>query len=241
MHLPSKIKSKYLITAALFLFVLILPVKNFTENLFISFSRRLLLSPRNYLSKINQLQRKNLEYSLSLNKFQGLQKENASLRKALEFKKEKNVNLVGADIIAFDPSSWRRVVVLNAGSSSGISEGAYAINDDGYLIGRVTQVKRDFCRLILLNDPDFSSSVFVGGKSFGLLRGGLDGVKVLYVENEENVRLGDTVWIKQAPFNFPLYIGKVKRLKTDPDSLFLELDVKLLSDGAMPHTIFILT
>ncbi|MDD5584976.1 MAG: rod shape-determining protein MreC [Candidatus Omnitrophica bacterium] len=240
MYLPSKIKSKYLIFSACALIVLILPLKIFLENFFLSFSRRLLLSPHQYVLKVQELEKRTLVYSLRIRQLEHLQTENERLRKILGFKKEKKINLIGADIIAFDPSSWRRVIFINVGKTSGVSEGSYAVNEEGYLVGRIAEVRDAYSRLILLNDPDFSVSAFVGEGSYGLLRGGLEGIRVLYIDDSEAVRIGDKVWMKMPSSNFPLYIGEVKRLIQNAESLFLEVDVKLFSDGTIPNKIFIL-
>jgi rod shape-determining protein MreC len=240
LYLPAKIKSKYLIFAALFLFILILPLKAFFENFFISFSRRLLLSPHQYPVAVRELEKRNLAYSLQIRQLEHLKEENEQLRQALDFKKEKKASIIGTDIIAFDPSSWRRIVFINVGRTSGVSEGSYAVNEKGYLVGRILEARDNYSRLILLDDPDFSLSVFVGNVSFGLLRGGLEGIKVLYIENAERVRIGDTIWMKMSSFNFPLYIGEVKKITRNADSLFLEVDVKPFIEATIPNKIFIL-
>ncbi|MFH1876149.1 MAG: rod shape-determining protein MreC [Candidatus Omnitrophota bacterium] len=220
--------------------VFILPVKGFIQGFFISFPRHLLLAPRQYTRRLEELEQRNLALSVELQKLKGLRNENARLRTALHFKAERKANLVGADIVAFDPSSWRRVVIVNAGKNSGIVEGLYVINEEGFLVGRITEVRDDFARLVLLHDSDFSLSVFVGENSFGLLRGGLEGLKVFYIEASESVGQGDTIWLTIPGFGIPLYIGDVKKVANSNDNLFLDVDVRAFAGTSPPRKIFII-
>jgi cell shape-determining protein MreC len=121
-----------------------------------------------------------------------------------------------------------------------VTDGAYAINEEGFLVGRITDVRDDYARVVLLADPDFSLSVFVGETSFGLLRGGLAGLKILYIENTERIRQGDAVWLLIPGFGIPLHVGEVKRAAPADDNLFLDVEVRPFAAGTLPRKIFII-
>ena len=92
---------------------------------------------------------------------------------------------------------------------------------------------------MLIDDTDFNLPVFVGKSSCGLLKGSLGGIKILYIENSENIQNHDKVWIKDPSFTFTLYIGEVRQVHKDPDSLFCDVDVRLLSENPLLHKLFI--
>lgn len=144
------------------------------------------------------------------------------------------------EIIAFDPSSFRRFAIVNAGYERGVKKGAYAINDSGYLVGKVSEVKRNYSYLILLDDPDFSLPVFIGDSALGILKGTLDGVDIFYIEEQDKVKAKDKVWVKLANVSFPIYIGEVRKIRKDRNNLFLGVEVTMFSKELLLNKIFII-
>ena len=240
MYLPSKLKSRYITIFAVFVFLLVFPFQNAVKYVFLFFSRQLLVSPQKISQKITGLEEKNLALNLELKKYTSLKQENSELRKALNFQKEKTVDLIGAEVISFDPSNWKRVVIINAGENHGIKKGLYAVDNKGYLIGKIAQVNDAHSRLILISDPDFTLPVFVGEKCFGLLKGGLGGIKILYIENAGELKINDKVWCKAPNLTSPIYIGEVKRIKEDRNSLFWDVKVDLFSKSTVLHRVFVI-
>lgn len=239
MYLPSKIKPKYLVVSFLSILLLILPFKKAAQNLFVFFTRQLVTNSRKYLSRLEELEKKGLILSLQIKELQYLKDENERLKKALGFKKEKKVNLEAVKIVSFDPSSWRRLVTINAGKTRGIKEGSSAINEEGYLLGRIVRIENSYSRLILIDDPNFSLPVFVGKSSSGLLCGSLSGAKIRYIEDGDQIQVKDKVWCKIAAYAFPVYIGEVKGIRKNKDDLFWDVDVRLFSQNPLLHKIFI--
>lgn len=240
MYLPSKIKSKHIAVFLLFALLLILPFKNFVANLFIAFSAKRLIFPGKTSKIINELEKKNLALSLAIQKNQIINEENERLKKALSFKEDKKTDIVGTEIIFFNPSVWRRLVIINAGEDKNLKEGMYAVNADGYLIGRITDVKGKYSRLILIDDPEFTLPVFIGKDSLGMLKGGLDSVKVLYIDARDNVNVNDIIWFKMPFLSYPIYIGRIEKISEDNDGLFFDVDVSLFAKNPILDKIFVL-
>jgi rod shape-determining protein MreC len=178
--------------------------------------------------------------SLELKKSKLLEDENNKLKKALEFKAEKHIDAVGAEIISFDPSSWRRVVLINAGKNKGIKEGMFAIDHNGYLVGRITLVKNDYSRLMLVDDPEFTLAVFVGNDAMGMLQGGLDSLRILYIDHFDKINLNDIVWFKMPLATYPFYIGRVEKINESKENLFFEVEVRPFSGNTILNKIFII-
>lgn len=238
MYLPSKLRSKYVRVIALTILIA-LPFRNAVEGVFISLSRQLVFNPTKISSVVTELKKNNLSLLLKVRELEYLKLENTVLKQALQFKTDRNVALVGVQAISFDPSNWRRVITLDAGKSSGLKVGQYALDEQGMLVGRVVEAAQSYSRLMLIDDPAFSLPVFIGEKSLGLLRGSLNGAQILYIENIEQIKEKDKIWCKIPAVAFPVYIGEVSEIRKRKDSLFLDTSVKLYSSSPLLRTIFI--
>lgn len=212
-------------------------MKTTVKGIFRLFSRQLTLYDNN---KSNIYPIKNLVQNLSDAQLNALQQENQKLRNALQFKKRNEVKLIGAEIISFDPSNWRRIITVNQGKINNIEPQLYAINEEGFLLGKVISSQQNTSQIRLITDPDFNIPVFIGSNIFGLLQGSLRGVKILYIERDEKINVGDSVWAQLPLYSFPLYIGEVKKITSPTDSLFLDVEINLLAKEPILHTIFIL-
>jgi hypothetical protein len=240
LYLPSKLSPKYIAGSALILLILILPFKSPLQDLFAFFSYRLIVSPHGYLQRIQEQKKENTVLSLQVRGLAYLKEENDRLRTALHFKENRGIELIDAEILFFDPSSWRRVITISAGSKKGVKEDSFVIDEEGWLIGKVSEVNENSSSVMLIGDPDFTLPVFVGEKAFGLLKGGLEGVKILYIENEDEIGLDDKVWLKIPYLAAPVYIGDISTLKRNKNTLFWDVGVRVFSGNPFSHTIFVI-
>ncbi len=238
MYLPSKNKYRIagLIILALVLFFL--PFRSAIEDLFIFFSRQFRYTPIKQNQKFEELKKENLSLKLKIEKFQQLTKENQTLKKALNFKSETGVDLIGVDVIAFSPSSWGRYILVNAGSDNAVEKAMFVVDEDGNLVGKIIEVNQNHSKIILVNDPNFNLSVFVGEQGFGLLEGDLIGARLLYIEDSDQVKKGDEVWIKLESSVIP--VGKVKDISNNSNDLFWNVEVKLNIKTSFFDKLFIL-
>jgi cell shape-determining protein MreC len=231
---------KYTIVALL-LIICTLPFRNFIEGAFLFFSRRLIVTgPYSYQLKFQEAKRQNLGLIMQIRRLRYLQTENERLRKALQFKEAHAADLIEANIISFNPSSWRRIVNVDIGKRAGVKDGLLAVNEEGYFVGKLGEVRNSYSRLILADDVDCSIPVFIGESSYGLLKGGLKGAKVFYVEAEDKIEMGQKVWIKLSSLSFPIYVGRVIKASKDSEGLFWDINVELSAGNPLLGEIFIL-
>ena len=240
MYLPSKAKFKYTALLVLAALLVLVPFKHVIKSLSISFPKNIHLAPKRLHQRIKELEKINLSLSLEIEKFKRLKKENQTLRKVFNFKNEKGFDLVGADVVLFSPSSWRRFVEINSGKNKGLKKGLFAIDENGKLIGKITQVSEDSAQVILVNDPDFNLSVFIGEKGFGLLKGALSGAKILYVEDGNEMHPGDKVWLKNPSLVVPVEVGTIAKVRRNPNNLFWDVDVELPLKNSFFEKLFII-
>ena len=239
-YFPSKIRPRHVQIAVLLIILLVFPFRRFLNTTFTLLSKQCRLSNVEIDRQNNNLRNKIALLSLQIKDLQHLEDENKKLLQALDFKQKNNTKLLGVEVISFDPSSWRKIVTVTGGANDGIREGMFTIDEEGLLVGKIIEVKNNYSRLMLIDDPDFNLSVFIGDSGFGLLCGSLDGVTVSYVEQGEQIKIKDQIWAKIPSLNFPVTIGEVKNIKLDDNSLFWDIDVKLYSKHPLLHKIFII-
>ncbi len=240
MYLPSKIKLKILVLAALVGFLFFLPFKGVFQSLLSFLSHQLTVTPQESFQQIKKFEKENITLQLQLETSQILKAENQRLKSILDFRNEEKIDLIGANVISFSPSSWRRYLLIDAGKDRGVKEGLLVVDEKGKLIGKVSETKATHAGLTLVNDPNFSLAVFVGESASGLLRGNLTGAKILYIEDADNVKVNDRVWVKVSTQPSSITIGEVASVKKSKNQLFCDIKVSLSQPGAFFKQVFII-
>ena len=153
-----------------------------------------------------------------------IQKENEWLKEYINFStNHKNYKLTDARIIGQNTDNYSTVITLDKGSVHGVKNGMAAITSEG-VVGRVTEVGLDYCRIEALVETQSSVGVYVlrSGAS-GIVKGDLDlrdgGVcKMTYIDGNADIKIGDRIYTSGGSgSSYPagLYIGEVTALDAD--------------------------
>lgn len=78
-------------------------------------------------------------------------RENEWLREALDFKNEREHDLLVAEVIGRSPSNWESTIILNKGMAHGVEKGMAVVTNDG-VVGTVINVSRYSCTVLLIID-----------------------------------------------------------------------------------------
>jgi len=240
LYLPPQLKFKHIAFGCILLVFLFSPFHNFVTHIAVFFSQQHIINQETALSRIEELRKQNIALMLKVRQGQFLQQENARLKQALRLQEEKKCTLIATRVIMFDLSMWRRIAIVNCGKRQGLREGLIAIDARGFLVGKIIEVQNNYSRLMLIDDPDFSMPVFIGNDTVGMLTGGLDGAKIMYIDNTEHIKERDKIWCKISYVGFPVYIGEVKATYTNRNALFWDIEVNLLSENPLLYDIFII-
>ncbi|MCM8823362.1 MAG: rod shape-determining protein MreC [Candidatus Omnitrophica bacterium] len=198
-----------------------------------------MFSSKRYLEEFNKLKRENIMLSLELNRLKYLEEENEQLRRIIKFKGEKNLDLIPIQVIAIEPSRLRRVILAETETLQSIKENMFVIDYNGYLIGKVLKLRGRYIEVMLINDPDFTTTVKVGN-SLGLLKGTLGGaIKVFYIDIREDIKEGDLVLASFYQKGIDFVIGKVKSVNYDRNSLSLDITIEPVSNTLSSPTVFV--
>ena len=146
------------------------------------------------------------------------EKENARLSELLNFAEaNKNLNYVTASVIGRDSNPYLDTITLNAGTRSGVTEKMAVLTADG-IVGRVTEVGPNWCRVKTMCNDEMRISVMVQrtrdeGMLGGLYEedGILIGLKLYYLPNKADIQVGDTIRTSGIGGVFPkgIYVGTV--------------------------------
>ena len=84
-------------------------------------------------------------------RYRELERENAQLRHALDFKKTSSFNVAAAQVIRRQPTTWWQTVEIDVGEERGITTQLAVLSNEG-LVGIIDHPAKDRASVILLTD-----------------------------------------------------------------------------------------
>ncbi|MCS7196542.1 MAG: rod shape-determining protein MreC [Aquificaceae bacterium] len=137
----------------------------------------------------------------------------------------KHYPLLYANVIAYDPSGNDAFLVINKGQGAGLREGMVIFHGDN-LVGIVDRVYGGSSRVRTVFSQEFSISALSGDKAY-IYKGGYPYGSLLHVNLEDEIRVGDGVFLRVPGKNFPqLTIGTVQSVYQEGKSFFKRVEVK---------------
>lgn len=156
--------------------------------------------------------------------------ENITLRQQLGFKEATpNYQLLSAQVIGRDPSNLLGYITIDRGSGDGIAAGMPVVTSQG-LVGRVIETYPRSSRVVLITDASSSVNALIqDSRATGVVQGKPGGGVVMrYIQQGEEVKVGDLVLTSGLGGNFPrrLVIGQVTAVRQKDIELFQEAEVE---------------
>ncbi len=134
------------------------------------------------------------------------------------------VSVIGEDI-----SSWFRTLVIDQGSSSGISEGMAVVAADG-VVGQIVKVAPSTSRVLLLTDHTSGVAATIQrSRARGVVKGKGEGLCSLeFTTREEDVKVGDIVTTSGigGVFLKGIPIGEVTMVKRGEYGIFQTVTIR---------------
>jgi len=170
--------------------------------------------------------------------------ENEDLRRLLDFKSAvPNYQLIAAEVIGRDPSSYLRYLVIDRGAEDGIRVGMPVLTDAG-LVGRISRVSQSASQVMLLSDTKSSVSAYIQrSRATGVVQGELDvELRMRYIVQNETVIVGDVVLTSGLGGSFPrrLVIGQVVEIQQNDMDVHQEALVMPAVDASRLETVLVL-
>ena len=168
--------------------------------------------------------------------------ENNRLRELLSFKKKYSYDIVPAEIIGRDPSSWFKTITVNKGSDDGITPGSGVITPSG-VVGRIINVSGNTSKILLIIDINSSfDAVVKRTRARGIVEGHTENLCGLnYVLKTEDVRIGDIVVSSGLHKKIPggVVIGDVLNIIKDKKGFFQQVEIKPFVDFSKLNEVLI--
>lgn len=188
---------------------------------------RLLAANRELTDALRQLR-------LRQQKLESLEAENQRLRRlvgAAQRLAPRRVEI--AELIAVDLDPYRQVVLIDRGSLQGVYEGQPVLDDAG-VMGQVIEVAPTTALVILISDPSHAIPVQIlrnGLRSVAAGTGSPDRLRLLYIPDSADVRVGDRVNTSGLGGRFPADypVGIVTAVEHHPGEPFATITARPLA------------
>ncbi len=169
-------------------------------------------------------------------------RENADLRRQLGLQIAGTPQQVGADVVAFQPDSYRQFLTLDRGSSSGIKVGQAALNN-GIVVGTISSVSSTTSKLQLITDPEFALAVRDQETgALGVMQGQLGGgLTIKDIAQTDTMNPGDTIASSGLGGVVPenLLIGEVLSINAQAGGIFKSAQVSTTLQAEQLRFVFV--
>ncbi len=180
-------------------------------------------------------------------RFRELEHENERLRHALDYKKATHFNVVAAQVIRRQPTTWWQTVDIDAGEESGIGTQLAVLSNEG-LVGKIDRIYKEQNRssVLLLTDEKCQVSAKVeGSPEVGILsgqRGRFDGnplLRLRFLSTDAALHQGQKVFTtgRGGIFQPNILLGTIDSV--EKGALDSEALVRPAVNFADPGTVFV--
>lgn len=160
-------------------------------------------------------------------------KQLKSLSKSLNYKAVKKGDVVSADIISFDGTTWMNSFTINAGSKAGIRKNDVVVCGTG-LVGRVSAIGKNWAKVSAVVDENSKTSFTVKRDSdiLGMLSGDGKGELTGYVlDADDGIIEGDTLLTSgMGMYPLGIEIGVVTAVDYNSDTQLKNVTVEPSAD-----------
>jgi rod shape-determining protein MreC len=175
-----------------------------------------------------ELQRQLEEYKQREVHFQEAEQALTRLENLLDLKRQVALPVIGARVIAYDPSLWSRSAIINQGKGQGVKEGLPVLAPQG-IVGRIVGVYPEYSKVMLIVDRKSSADAMVQRtRTRGMLKGkGGNRCSLDFVPKSADVQVGDLVLASGLVGLYPkgLVFGKVTAANKKNPGVFQEIEV----------------
>ena len=174
------------------------------------------------------LQRQLEEYKQREVHFQEAEQALTRLETLLDLKRQVALPVIGARVIAYDPTLWSRSAIINQGKAQGVKEGLPVLAPQG-IVGRIVGVYPEYSKVMLIVDRKSSADAMVQRTRIrGMLKGkGGNRCSLEFVPKSADVQVGDLVLASGLVGLYPkgLVFGKVTAANKKNPGVFQEIEV----------------
>jgi rod shape-determining protein MreC len=181
------------------------------------------------VQKENRLLRQRLEEAEQKEaRYQEALKAVQRLEALLDLKRQLALPVIGARIVAYDPSLWSRAAIIDQGKAAGVEVGQAVVAPAG-IVGRIVEVYPRHAKVMLIVDRLSGADAMIQRTRVrGILQGkGANRSALEYVPKSADVQVGDLVLSSGLGGIYPagLVFGKVTAASKRVAGVFQEVEV----------------
>ncbi len=168
------------------------------------------------------------EYRQKEVRYQEAQQALTRLEGLLELKRQVALPVIGARVIAYDPSLWSRCALIDQGQAQGVKNALPVLAPEG-IVGRVVETYPQYAKVMLIVDRKSGADAVVQRTRVrGVLQGkGGNRCSLDFVPKSADVQVGDLVLASGLAGLYPkgLVFGKVTEASKKNPGVFQEIEV----------------
>ena len=132
-----------------------------------------------------------------------------------------------AKVFSTYPFNIKNKLTINAGEKQGIKKLSVAVLEKNILVGQVVEVFENYSIVKTTFDPNWQLPVRIGEEEInGFFQGGGE-PKVILIDKDKPLRLGDVVYSASQEFFYELKIGELNELRETGAGIFKEAVLKV--------------
>jgi rod shape-determining protein MreC len=176
------------------------------------------------------------------NYYQRIASTNERLEKMLEFQKKQAYELVPVEVVAYAPRNYFKIFFLGKGKKEGVEKGMVVVSAQG-LVGKVIEVYPHQAKVLAILDE--RSKVGVRNertRNVAILQGKGKVCELNYLLTKASAKEGDEIVTSGLGGLFPkgILVGKISRVKKNPNRLFQEVEVVPAVDFGKLEELFVI-
>jgi len=183
------------------------------------------LKKRDLIVENGKLQEQLVTLAIDTAKLKALEEENELLKKEMNFVDENKLKFVAAKIVSGVSDPLSQSVIINRGKKDGIETGLAVIADNGIMVGKISEARDDYSKVLLLSDNKSRVAATIQNldHTVGLVEGqyGLSFSMTNIPQNQE-IKDGDLIVTSGLEGKIPknLLIAKVESIRSIESEIF---------------------
>jgi rod shape-determining protein MreC len=176
------------------------------------------------------------------NYYERIASTNERLKKMLELQQKQPHELLPVEVVAYTPRDYFKIFFLGKGKKEEIEKGMVVVNAQG-LVGRIIEVYPHQAKVLAILDE--RSKVGVRNertRDVAILQGMGKACELNYLLSKASVEVGDEIVTSGLGGLFPkgILVGKISRVKKNPNRLFQEVEVVPSVDFGKLEELFVI-
>jgi len=192
------------------------------------------------ITENRDLRLQNQELLKKLADSETLREENRALRGALEIGLTDDFQLAFAAVVGKDIT--RDLILIDKGSAAGLEEGMSVITEQKVLVGKISEVNKNFAKITLVSEKDNSFDVNILGRDVSALLRGRGGQKAYLdrIPGDKTVEKGDVAVSGGGMYPGDLLVGSIVEVQKDDVRPFQEAEISLFFNLRDLRNVFII-